>query len=355
MYKLLREQQTKYGKATLFRHKSGLQFFNLENDSQLNSFNIAFKTPDTSSKGSPHCLEHLTLCGSLKYPVRDPFMKMLSRSFSNYMNALTGDDLTMYPFSTTVHKDYYNLMNVYLDSVFNPILKKSNFLQECWRLGTNSAGTLEFKGVVYNEMKGVMSDVNSLYYYQHQKSLYKDSIYSNNSGGDPKNITDLTLQDLEIFHREHYKGSNACVYSFGNIGAENVMKVLDQYLAKFGENQDENGIDGGLICKNKWKEPKSVTISGPLDLNEDPNQQHRTSISYLLNNTNDPIVSNTFRVLSDLLIDGVASPMHKALIGSGLGNEYTSTTGYSSSCYDGNISFGLQGVSRENTAKVFLK
>ena len=300
MYKLIREQQTRFGKASLYKHHSGLQLFNIDNDSQLNAFNIAFKTPDLTSMGSPHCLEHLTLCGSKKYPVRDPFMKMLSRSFSNYMNALTGDDLTMYPFSTTVEKDYFNLMNVYLDSVFNPILKPTNFLQECWRLGTNGTN-MEFKGVVYNEMKGVMSDVNSLYYYEHQKALYSGSIYSNNSGGDPKHITNLTLQDLKRFHDENYSPSNACVYTYGNIGLKSIMSTLDKYIDNHGKTM--KGNIGDLVVKGGWIEPKSVIVAGPLDPNEDLENQNRTSVSFLLKNTNDPIISNTMRVVSDLLID----------------------------------------------------
>ena len=351
MFKLIKEQQTRFGKASLYKHSSGLQLFNVDNDSSLKCFNIAFKTPDLTSKGSPHCLEHLALCGSQKYPVRDPFMKMLARSFSNYMNALTGDDLTMYPFSTTVEKDYFNLMDVYLDSVFNPLLKHSNFLQECWRLGIGANEKLEFKGVVYNEMKGVMSDVNSLYYYEHQKYFYGGSIYSNNSGGDPKYITELTLKDLKQFHSEKYNPTNACVYTFGNVCLQKGMEVLNRYLE--GHRNAGHGLkEGNLAVKKYWTQPKSVTVKGPVDSSGDIGRQFRTSISYLLSNTADPIVSSTMRIVSNLLLDGIASPMHKLLIGSGLGNEYTSTTGYSSSCYNANISIGLQGVAKSNIETV---
>lgn len=182
---------------------------------------LAFKTDIKSSMGIAHILEHTTLCGSKLYPTRDPFFKMLNRSYSNFMNALTGDDLTMYPFSTVLKKDYFNLMGVYIDACLNPLLNYLDFKQEGWRLEheniKNPESKMIFKGVVYNEMKGALGDTGSLFCTRNQELLFKDSVYGYVSGGDPNDITNLTHKQLVNFHAEKYHPSNGIIYTFGKL------------------------------------------------------------------------------------------------------------------------------------------
>lgn len=216
------------GLVQKFNHPTGLEWIHINNPNKNNVFNLSFRTDIKSSMGIAHILEHTTLCGSDNYPTRDPFFKMLNRSYSNFMNALTGDDITMYPFSTVLKKDYFNLMNVYLDAALNPLLNKQDFEQEGWRLEYNdindNKSDIVFKGVVYNEMKGALGDPSSLFYARNQQLLYEDSVYGFISGGDPKDITNLTHLDLLRFHKEKYHPSNAIIYTYG------ILKLTRKYF-----------------------------------------------------------------------------------------------------------------------------
>ena len=207
--------------------KTGADYLHIARDDSNNVFSIGFKTNPPDDTGVPHILEHTTLCGSEKYPIRDPFFKMLPRTLSNFMNAFTASDHTFYPFATTNTQDFRNLMSVYLDATLHPLLKETDFTQEGWRVGpenpkaADTAGDaspedskLVFKGVVYNEMKGQMSDAGYLYYIRFQDHIFPDI---NNSGGDPQKITDLTYEQLRKFHADHYHPSNAKVFTYGDL------------------------------------------------------------------------------------------------------------------------------------------
>jgi Zn-dependent M16 (insulinase) family peptidase len=274
-------------------------------------------------------------------------MKMLHRSFASYMNALTALDYTMYPFATTIDVDYQNLMNVYLDSCFNPILDKSNFLQEAWRLSNDGLSPIEFKGVVYNEMKGALADPNAYFYYEHLAHLYKGTCYGFNSGGDPECITNLEWEDMVQFHRERYHPSNAFVYTFGNADENRTMDILSKYIDNYSAIEP-TPVD----AVSRWSAPKNITSTGPMDRMMDPTKQNRVSISFLTNPAKESMTSMSLAVLSSLLVDGAASPMYKALIETNLGSDYGPTTGLNTSCYDASLSFGLQGVDDEKVEKV---
>jgi presequence protease len=198
---------------------------------------VAFETGVRDSTGVPHILEHTVLCGSERYPVRDPFFKMLNRSNATYMNAWTASDFTMYPVSSQNWTDLENLRGVYLDATFKPLLRKMDFMQEGWRLENTQFDMPKtpviFKGVVYNEMKGAFSDTSYLFSQRMQQQLLPGTTYAHVSGGDPANITDLTHEQLVAFHRDCYHPSNAKFYTYGTYPLDKHLEALDPLLSSF--------------------------------------------------------------------------------------------------------------------------
>ena len=202
---------------------TGARHIHISKNDEENTFGVAFKTVPVNSTGVAHILEHTVLCGSNRFPVRDPFFSMLKRSLNTFMNAFTSSDWTMYPFSTQNRKDFYNLMDVYLDAAFSPKIDELSFKQEGHRLeiedDLKDAGSIRlvYKGVVYNEMKGAMSSPDQVLVRFLLKALYPDTTYSHNSGGDPVVIPSLTYNQLKAFHRRHYHPSNSFFYHVGNV------------------------------------------------------------------------------------------------------------------------------------------
>lgn len=219
----------------LTHDKTGAKHCHIARDDANNSFNVAFATTPQDDSGVAHILEHTVLCGSEKFPCRDPFFKMLTRSLSTFMNAFTGPDFTMYPFSTQNTKDYYNLLSVYSDAVFHPNLTQLDFLQEGWRLEQseldNAQSDLQLKGVVFNEMKGYNN--NSGYFYGQGvlNNLLPSNTYKNCSGGDPLAIPSLSHDQLREFHKSHYHPSNAIFYTYGNMPLEQHLEYINGVLA----------------------------------------------------------------------------------------------------------------------------
>ena len=195
--------------------KNGASLVHLSNKDTNNAFGIGFLTCPQDSSGVAHILEHLVLCGSKKFPVKDPFFSMLRRSLANFMNAFTASDWTMYPFSSQNPKDFYNLMDVYTDAVFFPLLKEKSFQQEAHRLEQQGAETIA-QGVVFNEMKGAMSSPMEIMYRRTLNSVFPSITYHHNSGGEPVDILDLDLAQLQEFHKTHYHPSNAKFFSYGS-------------------------------------------------------------------------------------------------------------------------------------------
>ncbi|TPX41162.1 hypothetical protein SeMB42_g05694 [Synchytrium endobioticum] len=330
--------------------KTGTPYYHIHrSDDTNNVFCVAFRTPPSNSTGVPHILEHVTLCGSHKYPVKDPFFKMLNRSLSTYMNALTGSDLTMYPFSTENQADFKNLMDVYLDSVFRPRLDELSFKQEGWRLEhedpRNPSTPIIFKGVVFNEMKGALSDSNSLFLTRLQQHLYASppskppSTYSFVSGGDPLHIPNLTWHDMKAFHAECYHPSNACLITYGNFDVLGHAEMFDRHINGF---ERKEAVETPRVYE--WDAPRKVVEYGPSDPMLDPEKQAKISVSFLANTSTQVYESIVLRVLTSLLMDGAASPMFKELIDSQLGSDYSPSSGYDRTATRTNLSFGLQGL-----------
>ncbi|KAK2718139.1 presequence protease, mitochondrial-like [Artemia franciscana] len=342
-------------KSTVLSHiKTGADYIHLARDDSNNVFSIGFRTIPTDSTGVPHILEHTVLCGSQKYPVRDPFFKMLNRSLSTFMNAMTGPDFTMYPFSTQNDKDFRNLMSVYLDAVFNPKLEKLDFLQEGWRLepenleDPNSKWII--KGVVFNEMKGVYADPQSNLSQKIMNTLLPSHTYATVYGGDPLKIPSLTWEQLKNFHRQFYHPSNAKFISYGNIPFENHLKFLDEeYLSKYDK------IDRAAVVplEPKWTTSRRIEVESRNDpMAPEKDKQTTVAVSFSLNDASDPLESTILQIISQLLIDGPNSPFYKSLLEPNIGIGYTPVTGYDAHSRNAMFTIGLQGVKTEDSEKV---
>ena len=222
-----------------YRHKkTGAPHIHLATENPENVFLVGLRTIPTDSTGVAHILEHTVLCGSEKYPVRDPFFMMIRRSLNTFMNAFTSSDWTAYPFASQNRKDYFNLLDVYLDAVFFSRLEELDFMQEGHRVEFESPedpnSDLVFKGVVFNEMKGAMSSTSSVLWQEISKHLFPNNTYHHNSGGDPEAIPDLSYDELISFYKTHYHPSNAVFMTFGDIPAEQLQaRFEDQVLSRF--------------------------------------------------------------------------------------------------------------------------
>ncbi|KAI8084616.1 peptidase M16C associated-domain-containing protein [Halteromyces radiatus] len=337
---------------SLEHEATGAKHLHIDREDNNNVFAVGFNTSVKDSTGVPHVLEHTTLCGSDRYPVRDPFFKMLNRSLATFMNAFTASDFTVYPFATTNKVDYDNLRNVYMDAVFHPRLEKLDFAQEGWRLEhkipTDASTPIQFKGIVYNEMKGQTSDANYLFYSDAQENMFPGTAYAHSSGGDPRYITDLTHEQLVKFHKDHYHPSNARFFTYGNF-------ALEEHLENIGHQlQGYERIKPTVVNKivTPWTAPKAIQSICALDPLSPPDKQTRISLSYLANDTTDTFETFSMRLLSYLLLDGHASPMYKALIDTNLGSEFSANTGYDNTTRMSSFSIGLQGVRQDDIEKV---
>ena len=323
--------------------KTGAEYLHVARDDKNNVFAINFKTNPPDRTGLPHILEHVTLCGSEKYPVRDPFFKMMPRSLSNFMNAFTSPDYTSYPFATTNVQDYHNLSSVYLDATLHPLLKHSDFLQEGWRLGPEDpkdVATNEnviFKGVVYNEMKGQMTDASYLFYVRHREHMYPSL---ENSAGDPEEMTDLSYTQLVNFSHKHYHPSNARIFSYGSLPLSERLPAVNEALDQFDKKPVENGE---RLPIDLSKGTITSTITGPLDSMQPPDRQTKSSVTWLGCQSSDIVESFSISIMMSLLMSGYGSPLY-SLIESGQGTNFSPNSGYDSSTRIGSLSIGLDGM-----------
>ncbi|KAL9656401.1 hypothetical protein ABK040_005167 [Willaertia magna] len=343
-----------------------------------NSFAITFQTPPSNNSGIPHILEHTTLCGSEKFPVRDLFFNMMKRSLNTYMNAYTANDHTTYPFATINENDFYNLMNVYLDATFFPRILKNDFNQEGWRLeydNENSEKTvdsneskLKIKGVVYNEMKGAMSDSSSYFGMLLQKNLLPNTIYEFNSGGDPDDIPKLTYEELKNYHKKYYTPNKSKIYTYGNLNFLKHLKYLNEFVFnKFNENLNLPNMENERV--EKWNKPKIVVEYGPPDSfgnnetmmsdipddnenNKNGNKNIKLAIGYLLTKKEDTYESFVMNFICNLLLDEPRGIFYKNLIASGIAPDFSPSSGYDSSTGDSIFSVGVQNISEEQIEQV---
>ena len=331
--------------------QTGARHIHIRNEDAENTFGVAFKTVPRDSTGVAHILEHTALCGSVDYPVRDPFFSMLKRSLSTFMNAFTASDWTMYPFATQTPKDYYNLMGVYLDAAFFPNLDELSFMQEGHRLEIEAQNPVKlvYKGVVYNEMKGAMSSPDQVMSRSLLNALFTETTYRFNSGGDPTVIPSLTWDQLKHFHSRHYHPSNAYFYTYGNLPLKDHLQFIqDKVLNRFTR------IDPGteVPSQPRWQTPQEVTYYYPLDKNQDPSLKSQACMAWLTCDTTHSYEVLVMTLLGEILLGNSASPLRKALMDSGLGSSLSDGSGFDADCRDALFSCGLKDINASNAARI---
>ena len=322
----------------------------ISNNDSENTFSVAFKTVPTDSTGVAHILEHTVLCGSRKFQVRDPFFSMLKRSLSTFMNAFTASDWTMYPFSTQNRKDFYNLLDVYLDAAFFPNINELSFMQEGHRLEIEGDLTsLVYKGVVYNEMKGAMSSPDQVMARSLLKALYPSTTYRHNSGGSPADIVSLTYEQLKSFHKRHYHPSNSFFYTYGNLPLADHLSFIQEKILKAFEFIDP---DTTVASQPRRHKPEKKSFPYPLGKNEDPKKKFQVSLSWLMVDIKDNYKVLALTLLEQILLGNSASPLRRALIESKLGTALSDQTGFDANNRDTMFACGLKDVEESAAEKI---
>lgn len=348
-FELVREQEIPElnTRARLFRHvKTGAELLSLENDDENKVFAITFRTPPKNSTGVAHIMEHSVLCGSRKYPLKEPFVELVKGSLNTFLNAFTYPDKTCYPVASQNLQDFYNLIDVYLDAVFYPRINPSTLEQEGWHYELNSLDEpLTYKGVVFNEMKGNYSSPDGLLARYTQQSIFPDNTYGVDSGGDPSVITDLTYDEFVDFHRRYYHPSNSRIYFYGDGDPDERLQLVDNYLKDF----DRLAVDSTITLQPYFDRPKEIVI--PYDAGEENQEKAFVTVNWLLPQTANPETSLGFHMLNYILIGTPASPLRKALIDSGLGEDLTGP-GLESEFKQMFFSTGLKGTAFEDAGKV---
>ena len=302
--------------VTEYKHKvTGAVHYHLATDHDENVFLVAFRTQPMDSKGTAHILEHTALCGSEKFPVRDPFFLMIRRSLNTFMNAFTAADWTAYPFATQNKKDFQNLLAVYLDAAFAANLNPLDFAQEGIRIELED-GQPVYKGVVFNEMKGAMSSPSDQLYHQLAKHLFPQTTYHYNSGGDPKDIPDLTYEQLVDFYKSHYHPSNAVFMTFGNLPVADLQEQFETLaLSKF-----KPGTTLYSTPEKRLTAPIEVTETYAVDADELTDKTYHV-MAWLLPQASEIKLRLGMRLVEGVLLENSASPLR----------HYLETCGYAQS------------------------
>ena len=333
-----------------YQHSNtGASHYHINADNTENVFLVALRTIPTDSSGVAHILEHTALCGSEKYPVRDPFFMMIRRSLNTFMNAFTSSDWTAYPFASQNRKDFNNLLDVYLDAVFFSRLHELDFAQEGHRLEFsephNIHSELQYKGVVYNEMKGAMSSPVSSLWQTMSKYLFPSTTYHFNSGGEPTDIPDLSYQQLKEFYRVHYHPSNAVFMTYGNIPADQHQeKFEEQVLSRFKRLDKVISVGD----EKRYFSPLSIEESYALDAEEDKANKTHLVMGWLLGHSINLEEQLEAQFLSSVLLENSASPLMQALETTDLGNAPSPLCGLEDSNREMSFLCGLEGSTPEN-------
>lgn len=340
-----------------YRHKvTGAQHIHLAADNSENVFLVALRTVPMDSTGVAHILEHTALCGSEKFPVRDPFFMMIRRSLNTFMNAFTSSDWTAYPFASQNQKDFNNLLEVYLDAVFFARLDPLDFAQEGHRLeyakADDSNTELTYKGVVFNEMKGAMSSINSTLWQTMSKHLYPTSTYHYNSGGEPADIPDLTYDQFTQFYKTHYHPSNAIFITFGDIAAADHQEKFEQHALHRFEALD-NHI--AVTDEKRYSEPQYFEESYAFEPGEDgTDSANKTHIvlAWLLGKSTNLEDTMRARLLASVLMDNSGSPLQNLLETTDLGTAPSPMCGLEDSQLELCFACGIEGSNPEQADAV---
>jgi len=325
-------------RARIYRHaKTGAEVLSLENDDENKVFGVNFRTPPADSTGIAHILEHSVLGGSQKYPLKEPFVQLIKGSLHTFLNAFTSPDKTTYPVASTNLQDFYNLVEVYLDAVFHPLLTPHHLDQEGWHYELETPDApLVYRGIVFNEMKGVYSSPDAILGRAATQGLFPDNAYGLDSGGDPRVIPQLTYNQFKEFHTRYYHPANAQIFFYGDDDPARRLELLDGVLHDF----DAAPVDSSVALHAPFATPRRLTVTFGADGDADLSRKSMVDMNWALPEVTDPSLRMALSVLGYAVISAQASPLRKALVDSGLGED---------------VSGGLSGYMRQPTFSVTMK
>lgn len=310
--------------GALLRHKkSGARLVLLSNEDDNKVFSIGFRTPAPDNTGVPHIMEHTVLCGSRRFPAKDPFVELVKGSLNTFLNAMTYPDKTVYPVASCNDKDFQNLMDVYMDAVLHPNIYQHEeiFRQEGWSYRLeNEEADLEYNGVVYNEMKGAFSSPDGVLDREIQHALFPDTTYGNESGGDPDEIPSLTYEAYLDFHRKYYHPSNSYIYLYGDMDMEEKLNWLDrEYLSEY----DAQEVESEIAIQKPFDKMRDVSMKYSIAGNE--SEEDNTFLSYnkVIGTSLDRELYLAFEILDYALLSAPGAPLKKALLDAGVGKDIT--------------------------------
>ncbi|MGI9256196.1 MAG: insulinase family protein [Salinispira sp.] len=343
---------------------SGAEIYHVDNTDDENLFSFNFTTLPANSTGVAHILEHTVLCGSERYPVRDPFFMLYKGSMQTFLNAMTFPDKTIYPAASPVRKDLFNLMSIYADAVFFPLLRKEHFLQEGHRLEMDAAaGSADahsadadstgarIAGIVYNEMKAQYSTQESIARDWTYRSILPDTPYAYDSGGDPAEIPDLSYEEFCAFHRRYYHPSNCRIFLYGNIASEDYLTFLDECIfSRFSEYELKKRSSATVPLQQSWADPRTFEVHYPAD--KEKNDGTSVDINWLIPEPKSGADIIKMELLSDILFGTPASPIQKLILESELGEDMSDSTGFESDFRQPIFTIGIRGTQAEHAAAV---
>lgn len=326
-YELIEQEelQALHSQGYLLRHKkTGARVCLISNSDENKVFTIGFRTPPNDDTGVPHILEHSVLCGSEKFPLKDPFVELIKGSLNTFINAMTFPDKTIYPVASCNDKDFQNLMDVYMDAVLRPNIYKRPeiFMQEGWHYEIqNEDEPITINGVVYNEMKGVFSSADSHMAWEIEKSLFPETIYKNQSGGFPPAIPNLTYEQFVNFHKTYYHPSNSYIYLYGDMNMEEKLNWLDEAYLK---NYDYLEVDSEIQTQKPFDKP--VEVKGTFNISNSESEEKKTHFSYsvAIEDSLNRELHIAMDVIDYALFSAPGAPLKQALLDAGIGNDISS-------------------------------
>ncbi len=336
-------------RAEFYRHsRTGAELLSLINKDENKVFGITFRTPPTDSTGVAHILEHSVLCGSRKYPLKEPFVELIKGSLQTFLNAFTYPDKTCYPLASQNLRDFYNLIDVYLDAVFYPRLTPHTLQQEGWHFELEELHKpLIYKGVVFNEMKGAYSSPERILAELSQQSLFPGHTYELDSGGVPLDIPNLTFEKFIAFHQKYYHPSNARIFFHGDDEPEERLRFVNDYLKDF----DRQEIASTIPLQPHSKQPRRIIRPYAAGADESAKAKGMITVNWLLSETADIETNLSLRILNYILLGMPVSPLRKALIDSGLGEDLAGV-GVEDELRQMYLSTGLKGIDPENADRI---
>jgi len=349
-FTLMREERMREagGAVRLWKHeRTGAELLSVCNDDENKSFGVAFRTPPKDSTGVAHILEHSVLCGSDKYPVKEPFVELLKSSLQTFLNALTFPDKTCYPVASCNLQDFYNLVDVYLDAVFHPRIDENVLRQEGWHIEADEPdGPWAFKGVVFNEMKGVYSSPDSVLMEECQHAVFPDMLYSLDSGGDPAVIPSLTYEAFRDFHSSYYHPSNARFFFWGDDPEEGRLAKV----AEFIEPYERREVSSEVPLQPRLDAPRKIEASYAASEEEGGDKAH-VAVNWLLCESRETEEMFVLNMLEHIISGLPGSPLRKALMDSGLGEDI-SGCGLEGDLRQAYFSMGLRSIEADKADEV---